>query len=132
MSNSFWNIHLIVSRFLGDEIQPIWSKCVKFHENQTKTLETTAFLRKCIEIIFNKAFFPDFAHYGHLALTKLIDARKNMIFLLILIEFIISESFNAILKFGKIHPLGGAWVARSLPRGGASSPPSGGEFFQIS
>ena len=125
MSNSFWNIYLIVSRFVGDELQPIWSKCVKFHGNRTKILETTALLRMCIEIFFNKAFFPDFAHYG---LSAPSVREKKMIFLIILIEFIISESLKAILKFWKIRPL-------SAPPEGAGGPLQllrEGEFFEIS
>ena len=52
MSNSFWNIHRIVSWLELDKLQPIWSECVTFHENLTKILKTTALLRKCTD------FFP--------------------------------------------------------------------------
>ena len=81
---------------------------------------------------FQQGSFPDFAHYGLSALIKLIDAIKNMIFLLILIEFMISESLKAILKFQKILPLGGAGVARPSPWRGAVRRPEGSEFFKNS
>ena len=129
MSNSFWNIRLIVSRLKHDEILPIWSKYVKFHGNRTKILETASLLRKYIEFVFNKTFFLDFAHYGHSALTKLIDARKNIIFLLISTEFTISESFNAILKFWKIRSLQGGEGCPSKGRGAGHSGSSERENF---
>ena len=132
MSNIFWNIHLIVSRLQRDEIQPIWSVPVKFHENRTKIQETTALLRMCIEIFFNKAFLPDFARYGHSALTKLIDARKISFLFYFDRIYHISKSFSAILTFWKIRPLGGAEVARPppVPLGGASFASTKGPIFQ--
>ena len=56
------------------------------------------------------------------------DEPKKMVFLLISIEFIVSESFNAILKFWKIQPLGGAGVARPAPPGGS---PRGRIFWKF-
>ena len=90
-----------------------------------------AFFRRSVEKNVNKAFFLDFFHFCLSAQTRLVDLQKNMVFSLVFVQFIISESFKAIQQFLKIRPLGRAGVARPPLPEGRPTPPRGGEFSKL-
>ena len=69
MSNSFWNIHLIVSRFVRDEIQPIWRVCkISWKSNENSGNDST--FTKVNRNFVQQGFFPRFCSLWPLSIVK--------------------------------------------------------------
>ena len=102
--------------FEHDKILPFLGTIVKFYRNVLKTFQSAVLQKRP----FNVRIFPKKARNGVPGLKKMAQAKKKVLYILILTQFIISESYKRIRSFSE----------NPFPRGppGGRAPLSGDTF----
>ena len=91
------NFQYITLVFEHDKILPFISTIVKFYRNVSKTFQSAVLQKRP----FNVGIFPKKARNGVPGLKKKAQAKKKVLHVLILTQFIISESHKRFRSFSE-------------------------------